>query len=471
MQNLYQCSATDLTHALQTRCVRAIDVVAGCFEQIDQEDNRLKAFITTCRERAHLEAVRADEAIAQGETLGALHGVPFAVKDLTATAGIRTTYGSPIYKDHIPTQDELCVARLRAAGGILIGKTNTPEFGLGDTTTNLLQGPTANPYDLDKTCGNSSGGSAVAVSTGMCPLAHGTDLGGSVRMPASFCGIVGLRPSIGRIPRVPKPLLWDTLNSDGVLARNVEDAALMLSVMAGEDARDPTSIAQPSWPVPNFSVKGLDQIRHHVRVGYSRDLGIAPVENEVVEVVEAAIAQMAPICKSVIADHPDCAGSQHVFEVLRASMLLHSHKHHLEYTDQFGENFRWNVEQGLGITAADLLQAESDRSRIYLRFLEFFERYDILATPCSSVLPFPHTQLEVLEIDGKPLGNMIDYLMITYIISLTGLPVLSIPCGWTKSGLPVGMQLVGKPQGEAELLQFAFLLQEDLNFRHRWSGL
>ena len=469
MQNLHRYSATNLAQALRTKSIRAIDAVTVCFERIEQEDDRLKAFITTCRERAEFEAVRADAAIAEGKTLGALHGIPFAVKDLTATAEIRTTFGSPLYQDHIPTQDELCVARLRSAGGILIGKTNTPEFGLGDATTNPLRGPTANPYDLDKTCGNSSGGSAVAVATGMCPLAQGTDLGGSVRMPASFCGIVGLRPSIGRIPRVPKPLLWDTLNSDGVLARNVEDAALMLSVMAGADARDPTSIAQSSWSVPNF-FEGRDQIRHQMRVGFSRDLGIAPVADEVVEVVEAAIAQMLPICKSVVADHPNCSGAQQAFEILRAATLFHTHKHHLE-TDQFGENFRWNVERGLGISAADLLQAESDRSRIYLNFLEFFERYDILALPASSVLPFPHTQLEVLEINGKPLGNLIDYLMMTYIISLTGLPVLSIPCGWTKSGLPVGMQLVGKPQGEAELLQFAFLLQEDLNFRHRWPEL
>ncbi|HEY9623183.1 MAG TPA: amidase [Crinalium sp.] len=469
MNELLQYSAIALAKALQSKQISAVDVLDACFKWIDQLDHRLKAFITLCPERAYAEAQRADEAIVHGQLLGPLHGIPIAIKDLTLTAGVRTTYGSPIYKEHVPTQDELCVARLRAAGGIVIGKTNTPEFGLGDATTNPLLGPTANPYDLDKTCGNSSGGSAVAVATGMCPLAQGTDMGGSVRMPASFCGIVGLRPSIGRIPRVPKPLLWDTLVSDGIFARTVEDAAFMLSVMAGYDARDPVAIAQSSWSAPDFSDHSLQQMRQRIRVAYSHDLGVAPVADDVVAIVEAAVAQMQSVCQSITIDQPDCSAAPQAFEVLRAAVLLHSHKHHLEHhDDQIADNFRWNVERGLGISAADFLQAESDRSQLYLNFLEFFERYDVLVTPCSSVLPFPHTQHEILEINGKPLRNIIDYLAITYIISLTGLPTLSIPCGWTPSGLPVGMQLVGKPHGEAELLQFAYLLQQDLGFCHHW---
>lgn len=253
MTDLYKLSATDLAQAIRNRRVRAVDAVSACFERIEEDNDRLKAFITICREQAEAEAIKADAAVKRGEHLGSLHGVPFAIKDLTATAGILTTYGSVIYKDYVPSKDELCVARLRAAGGILIGKTNTPEFGLGNATTNELYGPTANPYDLNKSCGGSSGGSAVAVSARMCPLAQGSDFGGSVRTPASFCGIVGLRPSVGRIPQVPKNPLWESLAVDGVLARNVKDAALMLSVMAGQDCRDPVSIAQPRWSMPDFS--------------------------------------------------------------------------------------------------------------------------------------------------------------------------------------------------------------------------
>lgn len=463
----YKLSATDLAQAIRTRRVRAVDAVSACFERIDQDNDRLKAFITICREQAEAEAIKADAAVERGEHLGSLHGVPFAIKDLTATAGIRTTYGSVIYKDYVPSKDELCVARLRAAGGILIGKTNTPEFGLGNATTNELYGPTANPYDLDKSCGGSSGGSAVAVSAQMCPLAQGSDFGGSVRTPASFCGIVGLRPSVGRIPQVPKNPLWESLAVDGVLARDVKDAALMLSVMAGQDRRDPVSIAQPSWSMPDFSDEGRNQIR----VGFSHDLGIAIIDTEVAEVFHQAIERMAPVCQSVSPDCPDCSGAQETFETLRAALLLHQQRHHYEkYGALLSENVRWNVERGFDIKAADYLRAETERDRIYLNFLEFFERYDILATVSASVPPFPRDQQEILDINGVALRNIIDYLTITYTISLTGLPALSIPCGWTKSGLPIGMQLVGKPQGEAELLRFAFLLQEKLNFRHRWHN-
>lgn len=467
MTNWLNFSASELARSIHLKQISVRECVAACFERIEQDDNSLKAFITLCRERAEAEAIQADRATTRGEKLGRLQGIPIAVKDLTPTAGVRTTYGSAIYKNHVPNTDELCVERLRAAGGILIGKTNTPEFGLGAHTNNTLYGPTANPYALDRSSGGSSGGSAVAVAAGMCFLAQGTDMGGSVRTPASFCGIVGLRPSAGRIPRRNKPLQWDYLDMDGVLARTVEDVALMLSAMAGGDRRDPISLPSP-WRIPEFSAQTGDRLQQQVRVGFSHNLGIAVIDTEVAAVFQNAIARMASLCQLIAEDHPDCSMAQGAFETIRAATLYHKQKHHYEkHREQLSQNVIWNVERGIGITAADLLQAQADRDRLYHNFLRFFERYDILATVSASIPPFPHTQPEVLEISSIRLRNIIDYLTITYTISLTGLPALSIPCGRTQAGFPIGMQLIGKPHGESQLLQFAYLLQERLNFRYQ----
>lgn len=464
MTAIYQLSATQLAQAIRSRQIRAVEAVAACFEQIYRHNDRLKAMITLCQERAEAEAMQADAAIDRGEPVGVLHGVPFTVKDLTPTAEVRTTFGSQIYHDYTPQQDELCVARLRSAGGILIGKTNTPEFGMGAHCTNSLYGPTANPYDSDRSSGGSSGGAAVAVATGMGYLAQGTDMGGSCRTPASFCGVVGVRPAAGRIPRRRKPLLWDILDTDGILARTVEDAALMLSVMAGADARDPLSVGSSTWTMPDFS----PALQSTVRVAFSTNLGIATIDSEVETVFQQAISQIAAH-QPVKAAHPDCSMAPFAFETLRAATLLHKQKHHYEkYSDLLSESVRWNIERGMGISAADLLQAEAERDRLYLNFLRFFETYDVLTTVSASVPPFLHTQPEILEINGIPQRTIIDYLTITYTISLTGLPAVSIPCGWTTSGLPIGMQLIGKPHSEGALLRFAYFLQEALNFRHRW---
>lgn len=465
MTAIHQFSAVQLAAAIRAKQISAVEAVEASFAQIERFNPSLKAIITPCRERAAAEAIAADQALARGEIKGALHGVPFTIKDLTATAGVRTTYGSLIYQDHVPQKDELCVARLRAAGGILIGKTNTPEFGMGAHCTNALYGPTANPYDLSRSSGGSSGGAAVAVATGMGYLAQGTDMGGSCRTPASFCGVVGVRPAAGRIPRRRKPLLWDYLDTDGILARSVEDAALMLSVIAGADQRDPLSVGNAAWNLPDWSM-----VDRPLRVGFSPNLGSVIVDAEVEAVFRQAIEQIAPLCQHLAEAHPDCTMAQSAFETLRAATLRHKQKqHYQEYPHLLSESVKWNIERGSGISAADLLQAEAERDQLYLNFLNFFEEFDILATVSASVLPFLHTETEILEINSIPLHNIIDYLKITYTISLTGLPAVSIPCGWTDSGLPVGMQLVGKPQGEAALFQIAYLLQEKLGWRHRWS--
>ncbi|MEM9907133.1 MAG: amidase [Cyanobacteria bacterium P01_D01_bin.44] len=466
MKPLYQWSATQLQQGLAQKEIRATEVIDSCLQAIEQTNDQLQALITVCADQALAAAQQVDEARSRGESLGPLAGIPFSAKDLTPTAGVRTTMGSLIYQDWIPTQDELCIARLKQAGGILLGKTNTPEFGLGAHCTNPLFGPTANPYEPACSSGGSSGGAAVSVATGMCALAQGTDMGGSVRTPASFCGVVGLRPSAGRIPRSRKPLLWDYLDTDGILARTVEDAALMLSVMAGWDAADPIAIAA-TWLPPTFDA--AVQLAGNVRVGFSADLGITPVDAEVQAVFEQAITRLTPLCQQVTPTHPDCSMAQSAFETLRAALLWYKQRQHYEqHFDQLTDTVRWNVARGQDLSAIEFLTASAQRDQLYRNFLTSFETHDILATVTACVPPFPHDQPEVLKVNDTPLRNIIDYLTITYTISLTGLPALSIPCGWTASGLPVGMQLVGPPHGEAILLQFAYALQEALGFRHHW---
>lgn len=464
--DLYKLTATELAIAIRSQQVTAVDAVAACFDQIDRHNLQLNAFITLCREQAEEQAIAADIAAQCGNPLGILHGIPITIKDLTNTAGIPTTYGSPLAQNHIPTTDDLCVTRLKAAGAIIIGKTSVPPFGFGTGTDNPLIGKTRNPYDPDRTCGDSSGGAAVAAATGMSYLSQGNDLGGSVRTPASFCGIVGLRPAMGRIPRVPKPLLWESLITDGCMTRTVEDAALMLAAMAGFDPRDPVAIARSHWASPDFFSETMTQ----TRVGFSPNLGIATVDSVVEQIFQQAIATMQVAGCSIRPAHPNCSDAQSTFETLRAALIYQLYSDFLEkHPEAVSPTMRWEIEQGIGMSAATYLNAEVQRGHLYRRFLEFFENYDILAIPTASVPPFPVGQGEVLEINGQPLRNVIDYLTLTYTISLTGLPALSIPCGFTEAGLPIGMQLVGKPQGEADLLRFAYFLQENLNFRHRWG--
>jgi amidase len=453
-------SATQLAIALRTRQISAVEVVTACLDQIEQHNDRLKALITVCGDRALAEAQAADAAIARGDSLGPLHGIPFTAKDLTPTAGVRTTLGSRLYAHQVPAEDELCIARLRQAGAILMGKTNTPEFGMGAHCLNPLYGPTANPYDPARSSGGSSGGAAVSVATGMAYLAQGTDMGGSVRTPASFCNVVGLRPSMGRIPRPRRQLLWDYLDTDGMLARTVDDVALMLSVMAGEDWRVPISLGTGAWTFPDLSTPTPESRLQNVRIGTSVDLGIADIDHEVAAGFEAAIAQLTPYCDAIAPSHPDCALAPATFETIRAARLwFNLQDTHARYADQLTDTVRWNIERGQNITATALLQAEADRDRLYLNFLDFFEQYDVLITPSASVLPFRHDQGEILDINGRPQHTIIDYLKITYTISLTGLPAISIPCGWSASGLPIGLQVIGKPRGEHDLLSIAAACQ------------
>ena len=457
--------ATALAAAIAAGELRSSAVVEASLARIAALDGELKAFVTVCGDHALDEARRADRERAAGRLRGPLHGVPVAIKDNTLTAGIRTTFGSRVYEHHVPDSDDACVARLRAAGAIVVGKTNTPEFAFGALCTNALQGPTANPYDPRFSSGGSSGGSAAAVAAGMAPLAQGTDFGGSVRTPASFCGVVGLRPTPGRIPAAPKRFAWNAMSAHGILARTADDAALMLEAMSGAEAADPLSAGMARWRAASLDEAGAVR----PRVAWSVDLGFATVQAEVAAVFHRAIDAMGRLELPLTAAAPDPAGAQHAFETIRAAQL---HSTYAELADErrdlLSPSFLWNVDRGRGIGACEYLAAEAARSRLYERFVRFFGEHDVLATVSAAVPPFPNTQENVEEIDGVRMANIIDYLRITYLITLVGFPSVSIPCGVTASGLPIGMQVVARPCEETLLLGFARRLDRELGFRHRF---
>lgn len=440
---------TDIAAGRQT----AVAATAASLRRAALSNPTLHAFITLS-DTANATAAKLDT---DGRRHRPLFGLPLAVKDLTDTAELRTTYGSLIYRDHIPTQDDIVVARARAAGAVIVGKTNTPEFGFGAQCRNLLCPATANPHDLSLSSGGSSGGSAAAVAAGIVPAALGTDFGGSVRMPAAFCGIIGFRPSAGHLPSTTRRLAWDAMSTIGFLTRSVRDAALLYEVLAGPDIRDPASPRmQSSAPMPTR------------RVACSNDLGTAPMSQAMTDRFCAATAALLETGLTPHAAHPDCSGAMASFATLRAA---HIHSNLSSLRDQHGEllspTVRWNISRGDGLSAAAYLQAEADRASLYRRFVSFFEQFDILIIPSAAVLPFSTDIDDVTEIDGRPLGSVIDYLAITAIITLTGCPALSLPYWPRGDVLPIGLQLIAAPGQDHKLLAFAAELERHADFRFR----
>jgi amidase len=463
---LVTLSAVEAVRQTRQGAISATDLVGAALERIEALDGRLKAFMTVDEIGARRTAGALDDL--PPSRRGPLHGLPIAFKDLIATAGVRTTYGSLVHADNIPNNNELFVSRALNAGGVMIGKTMTPEFGYGAICQNRLAGPTANPYDLTRTSGGSSGGSAVAVCTGMASLAHGTDFGGSCRMPASLSGVVGLRPTAGRVANPAKPLLWDDLNVHGILARNVEDVALLLSVVAGGDGADPTSVGREKFVLPDFQTEPVAGPRIAVQL----DLGSLPIDREVRPVLEAAVAKIAGLYGDLEECGPDFGGAMDAFMRLRGSILYRTLGHLLDAErDKLTPSVIWNIERGKEISADDFLKAEQERSRIWRNVAHFFRDHDIFICMTTSIAAFPNAQSDVLLVDGRPMASIIDYMAPTATMSLFGLPALSIPCGWTASGLPVGLQIVCRPFAEDTLLRFAFTLQQNLGFAHRWPPL
>ncbi|MGV9375142.1 amidase [Nonomuraea sp. NPDC003707] len=440
MSELHYSTATELAHLIRTRQVSAVEVVQAHLDRIEQVNPRVNAIVTLVAEQA-LDAAKAADA---REPAGPLHGLPVAHKDLVDTAGIRTTYGSPLFADNVPAQDDLIVRRLRAAGAITMGKTNTPEFGTGSHTVNEVFGATRNPYDLSRSAGGSSGGAAAALATGMVPLADGSDMGGSLRNPASFCNVVGLRPTPGRVPDPSDTNAWYTLSVQGPMARTVEDVTLMFGAIAGFDRRSPYSIKEVFAPEPEEGVRGL-------RVAWSPDLGGLPVDARTAAVTATAPEVFERLGALVEQVELDLSEAEDAFRTYRAWNYA------LSFGDLtgLGPNTAWNVEQGRKVTGADLARAERGRSRLYQRMAAFFDTYDVLIAPVSQVPPFPVEQPHVGEINGEPMPDYLAWMRSAYWISVLHAPAASVPAGFTADGLPVGVQIVGRPFEDARVLRVA----------------
>jgi amidase len=460
MTNLHELcflTAVELAQRIRTRDLSCVEVMEAHLRQIERVNPQVNAIVTLAPEQALAQARAADAALRRSDAVGPLHGLPVAHKDLVQTKGMRTTFGSPIYADFVPDVDDLIVTRIRNAGAILIGKTNTPEFGAGSQTFNPVFGATRNPYDLSKTCGGSSGGAAVALACGMLPIADGSDTGGSLRNPASFCNVVGFRPSPGRVPSCSDRAAWQTLSVPGPMARTVADAALLLSAMAGPHPCSPIALQKPG---AHFR-QPLDRDFHGVRVAWSRTASGLPIDPEVTAVLEQARPVLEAIGCIVEETEPDFTGADEAFKVWRAwgyeqklGELADTHR------DRLKETILWEIEQGRALTGPQIGRAERLRTALYHRMRRFMQTYEFLALPVVQVPPFPIEQPYVTEINGVPMDTYIDWMRSCYYISITGFPAISVPAGFTRDGLPVGLQLVGRHRNDFGVLQLAHAFEQ-----------
>ncbi len=468
MSELCDFTAVELRRLIGARQVSPVELLGSCRARIERVNSAVNAFVATCWERAAGEARAAERAIMAGEALGPLHGLPVGVKDLALTGGLRTTFGSPQFADFVPEADERQVAVIRQAGGIIVGKTNTPEFGAGANTVNPVYGATGNPFDPEKTCAGSSGGSAVALATGMVPLATGSDMGGSLRNPAAYCGVVGFRPSPGAVPHFgPSPgavphelgvLGWSPLSVQGAMGRTVADTALLHGVMAGTDVRDPLSA--PAMGLPAGDPVDLASLK----VAISEDLGFAPVDDRIRATFRQAIERFRGVFGRADDRNPPLDDSAHdVFEVTRALAFVARHgATYRERPEIQGPNIRANVEQGLAMSLEDVARAMRRHTELYRAFLDFMADYDALICPAMAVPPFPHRERYVAEINGQKLRTYFHWLALPYGLTLTAHPVACIPCGRDHTGMPFGIQVCGKRFGDRRTLAIAEALEQYL---------
>ncbi len=454
---LIALTAQEAVRLLRAGDVSPVEMVDAAAARIETVEGVVNAMPTLCLDRARDQAKSLTAPDEPGP--GWLAGLPIAVKDLNEVAGVRTTFGSAIFADHVPDHDEISIAHLRRSGAVFLGKSNTPEFGAGANTFNEVFGKTVNPWNTALTCGGSSGGSAVALATGMAWLATGSDLGGSLRTPASFCSVVGLRPSPGRVAHGPGRNPFQMLSVDGPMGRTVGDVALMLDAEVGCHPRDPISLEAPAT---SFQA-AADAPRAPARIGFTRDLGIGPVDAEVAEICAAAAARFAAAGTVVEEAAPDCHDIIDIFQVLRAAQFVGVRAPLLEqHRDQLKPEMVWNIEKGMQQSTGDVAEAWAAQGALYQRLVDWFEDYDLLALPTAIVPPFDVDRRYLDRLGEHVFDNYIDWVYVAYPATLTSRPAISVPCGFTASGLPVGLQLVGKPRGEAELLAYAAKLEEIL---------
>jgi amidase len=459
-RELIRQTACTVVDKLRSGEVTPLDLLDVLEKRIADVDGKVNALPTLCFDRArkHAKALMQKPA---GER-GMLAGMPVPIKDLTDVEGVKTTQGSPIFRDRIAARSDLLVEHLEANGAVVYAKSNTPEFGAGANTFNEVFGATRNPWDTSRSAAGSSGGAAVALATGTAWLAHGSDMGGSLRNPASFCGIVGLRPSIGRVAHTPAAAIDRNLGVQGPMARNVEDLALLLDAMSGEHPSDPLSLPL----LPDSFLSAARSGQRPKRIAYSPDLGITPVDPEVVAITRKAASRFAEAGAVVEEAHPDLREAHECFHVLRAFDFAVSKAELLRTKrDLLKPEVIWNIEEGLKLTVEQIARAEAQRVAMAARTIEFFESYDLLLAPATIVPPFPVENRYVAECAGRKFDNYVEWLGIVYAITLVCCPALSLPCGFTASGLPVGLQMVARPRGEAQLLAGARVLEDILGLR------
>ena len=455
-------TAVEARRLIGAKALSPSELLASCIERIEAVDPSINAMVARDFDRAKRTAQEADEAIIRGDPLPALHGLPIGIKDLIAVAGMPSTSGSVLLRDHVPAEDDKLVARLRRAGANVVGKTNTPEFGAGANTRNAVYGATGNPFDPAKSCAGSSGGSAVALATGMAPLCQGSDTGGSLRNPAAFCGIVGFRPTPGMVPAGARGLGWSGLPVLGPMARTVADTCLLLGSMASDDAYDPlaTTIhgrvvrtAHEIYPPAPLDLSGL-------RVAVTPDFGFAPTERHIRTVFAEKLGLFRHVFARVEDATPDCAGTDEAFEVLRALTFVAAHAEKVRLSpNKVGPNVRANVAEGLRYSAEDVARAMATQTTIYQRWQSFFDHYDVIVTPAITISPRSWRELYPAEIDGAPTRTYFHWLAMAYAVTLVGHPAVSLPVGLDHSGMPFGLQIVGPRGGDALVLRVAAQLE------------
>ncbi len=454
-------SAIEMARRLNAKQLSAREVLEAHLKQIERVNPKVNAIITLVAEQAMAHAREADEALAHGKPNGPLHGLPIAHKDLQPTKGVRTTFGSPIYKDFLPASDSLLVERIRNAGAIMIGKTNVPEFGAGSQTFNQVFGATLNPYDVTKTCGGSSGGAAVSLACRMLPIADGSDLGGSLRNPANFCNVVGFRPSPGRVPSWPASMGWASLSVEGPMARSVADLAFFLAAIAGPDPRAPISIDEPG---SRFAAS-LSRNFKGVRVAWWKDLGGLPVDPRVKTAVNSARRAFESLGCIVEDAEPDFAGADDTFKTLRCwqtYLTSLANPERRANRNLIKDTVLWEMDRGEKLTNAEVGLAEMKRTELYHRMRQFMQHHEFFVLPVNQVPPFHVNQPYPTEIAGVKMTTYIDWMKSCYYISLVGNPAISVPCGFTPEGLPVGLQIVARHHDDWGLLQIAHAVEEKL---------
>jgi len=461
-------SWVEMAALIRAKKLSAREALAEHLKQIDRVNPQVNAIVTLIAEQATEAAARADEMQARGETLGPLHGLPVAHKDLINTAGVRTTYGSVLFKDHVPAEDNLLVTRMRAAGAIFLGKTNTPEFGAGSQTFNRVFGATHNPYDLTKTCGGSSGGAAVALACGMVPVASGSDAGGSLRNPAAWCNIVGFRPSIGRVPNPSVSLGWSTLSTNGCLGRSAADLALALSTIAGPDISTPLSINEPG----SLFARPLERSFKGVRVAWFKELNGIPIDPRVRGVVDAQRKTFESLGCIVEQAEPDFAPAEISFRILRSWNDAAAYgKLFQEHPEAFKDTLSREIGEGLAFSANDITRAEIAHTQMWRSFQSFLTKYEYFILPTTQLPPFDVNTPWPTEINGVRLTNYIDWMKSCWYISATGNPAASVPAGFTPEGLPVGLQIAGRDKQDFSVLQLAHAFEQATNFGKRHPNI